>query len=242
MPLIKLTEKYAVIPNHILTNPQLSFREKGLWVYLNSKPEGWDFSAKRISWDTKESEETINSYLNTLKDHGYLERKKQTSGRMDYILMDNPTSENTNPEKTQVGKTSGLSNTDLLSNTETEVNKEKDIKETEEFLLICEKIINYLNKKLNSSFRPTSKATQSKIRARLSEKYTLDDFYKCIDNMIVQWIDDEKMYKYLVPETLFSPKMEKYVNFKTQNQAYCDAFDAQENDDKEEEADFFSNQ
>ena len=73
-------------------------------------------------------------------------------------------------------------------------------------------IINRLNEKAGTAYRPTSKATQSHINARLSEGFTLDDFYSVIDKKCAEWKGDEKMEKYLRPETLFGSKFENYLN------------------------------
>lgn len=74
-------------------------------------------------------------------------------------------------------------------------------------------IINYLNNKLNSNFRKNNKETIKHIKARLNEKYTVDDFKKVIDTKYAEWHDTE-MQKYLRPDTLFGTKFESYLNQK----------------------------
>lgn len=78
---------------------------------------------------------------------------------------------------------------------------------------MTKEILEYLNLKTKSNFRYTSKATQSKIQARLNEKYVIDDFKKVIDNKCNEWLGTE-WEKYLNPETLFGTKFEKYLNQK----------------------------
>ena len=74
-------------------------------------------------------------------------------------------------------------------------------------------VIDYLNKKIGSNFKSTSKTTQSKINARLNEGYVLDDFIAVIDKKFNEWNNTE-FEQYLCPETLFGPKFEKYLNQK----------------------------
>lgn len=74
-------------------------------------------------------------------------------------------------------------------------------------------IIDYLNQKANTNFKPTSKTTQSKINARLNEGYSLDDFIAVIDKKCDEWKGTE-FEQYLCPETLFGTKFEKYLNQK----------------------------
>lgn len=79
---------------------------------------------------------------------------------------------------------------------------------------ITKRVIEHLNKKTNSNFRPTTKTTQQKISARLNEGYNLDDFIAVIDKKCDEWIGTE-FERYLCPETLFGTKFEKYLNQKT---------------------------
>jgi uncharacterized phage protein (TIGR02220 family) len=73
-------------------------------------------------------------------------------------------------------------------------------------------IVSYLNLKAGTSYKPTTKATQKHISARLNEGYTVEDFKKVIDNKCKQWLSDDTMSKYLRPETLFGSKFESYLN------------------------------
>lgn len=86
-------------------------------------------------------------------------------------------------------------------------------------------IINYLNKKTNSNFKYTTKSTQTKIKTRLNEGYTLDDFIVVIDKKTDEWLEDSEFSKYLCPETLFGTKFEKYLNQKSSKKDLPDWFD-----------------
>ena len=81
-------------PNAIINHSDLSFKAKGIWTYINSKPEGWDFAVWRITDETKEGEKSIRSGLNELVQFGYLEyRAKHKDGKLcgqEYILKDEP--------------------------------------------------------------------------------------------------------------------------------------------------------
>lgn len=75
-------------------------------------------------------------------------------------------------------------------------------------------IIDYLNQRAGTAFRPSSRATQSHINARLAEGFKVEDFKIVIDKMSTEWIGTE-MQQYLRPETLFGAKFEGYLNAKT---------------------------
>lgn len=77
-----------------------------------------------------------------------------------------------------------------------------------------DEIIDYLNDKLNSNYKKTTKKTCDLIKARLKEGFTTDDFRKVIDNKYYEWYNTEQQV-YLRPETLFGTKFESYLNQKT---------------------------
>lgn len=95
----------------------------------------------------------------------------------------------------------------------TEEDKEKDIDKERDKENIST-IVSYLNEKAGTNYRETTKKTQEKIRSRLAEGFTVDDFKTVIDKMCASWIGDEKMERFLRPETLFGSKFENYLNAK----------------------------
>lgn len=72
-------------------------------------------------------------------------------------------------------------------------------------------VISRLNEKSGMNYRPSSKATQGHINARLAEGFTVEDFYTVIDKKCAEWRGTD-MEKYLRPETLFGSKFENYLN------------------------------
>lgn len=73
-------------------------------------------------------------------------------------------------------------------------------------------IIEYLNFKTGSKFKPTTKPYVQAIRSRLKEGYTVDDFKTVIDKKCREW-QGTKLEKYLTPKTLFAPShFDTYLN------------------------------
>lgn len=72
-------------------------------------------------------------------------------------------------------------------------------------------VVNYLNEKAGTKYKPTTKATQRLINARLNEGFTEADFKTVIDKKVAEWRGTD-MAKYLRPETLFGTKFEAYLN------------------------------
>lgn len=75
-------------------------------------------------------------------------------------------------------------------------------------------IIDYLNLVLGTNYKSTTKATQDLIKARLKEKYTVEDFKRVIDIKYAEWSGDPKTSVWLRPSTLFGNKFESYLNQK----------------------------
>ncbi len=123
-PFPKQRVPFAQIANALLQDKQLSFKAKGLYAYLYSKPDTWDFAVKRIARDGLDGVRAISAALKELERLGYLVRTRQVNGRMTYKIYWSPKSQNRNVPKPQCAKTATLSNQEDESNKELEINKE----------------------------------------------------------------------------------------------------------------------
>lgn len=75
-----------------------------------------------------------------------------------------------------------------------------------------DEIIFYLNKKTGKHYKVKTPKTVRLIRARLKEGFTVEDFKAVIEKKCDDWLGNEKMERYLRPETLFGTKFEGYLN------------------------------
>lgn len=73
-------------------------------------------------------------------------------------------------------------------------------------------VVEHLNMRLGTKYKPTTKETQKHINARVAEGFTVDDFKLVIDKKSAEWKGNKKMQVYLRPETLFGTKFESYLN------------------------------
>jgi hypothetical protein len=96
-----IKNRYATIPNDLVNSCEISLRAKGLFAFIQSKPDGWEFSAERISFQLKEGLQSVTSALKELENNGYLTRQKTQNEyghwNIDYILQDIPAIENPAP-------------------------------------------------------------------------------------------------------------------------------------------------
>lgn len=97
-------------------------------------------------------------------------------------------------------------------NSDDEEETQEDDAATMHEVEIIDLVINYLNQKTGQHYRTGTPKTRKLIRARIKEKFTLDDFKTVIDKKASEWLGDKKMEQYLRPETLFGTKFESYLN------------------------------
>jgi hypothetical protein len=98
MTKLRVKVRHATTPNDLLNNKYISLKAKGLFGYIQSKPDGWKFSIENIARQNKESLAAISSGIKELETFGYLERVKYQNQKghwgIEYILHDTPIIEN----------------------------------------------------------------------------------------------------------------------------------------------------
>lgn len=67
---------YSQIPNKIINNPNLSYKAKGVLIYLISKPNNWETRISDIVKHGREGETAVSSAIKELEEAGYIIRKK----------------------------------------------------------------------------------------------------------------------------------------------------------------------
>lgn len=135
MKLKKENIPFTMVANEVLKDKNLSFKAKGMYAYLFSKPDKWDFSSNRMILETKDGRKSIMKMLLELEENGYLQREKLSNGKMEYTLkygikslstekelrVEKPKSPFGTVPKRLGAKSSPISNTEDASNTEKKV-------------------------------------------------------------------------------------------------------------------------
>ena len=162
---------FTQISNIILNDNQISLKAKGLYAYLFSKPDDWEFHISAMEKELKEKRDAILSTVNELIEHNYITRKQKNDGRFGGIVYEFilPHTENPYTENTRNGKIPTHNN--IYNNTNTDNNI-------------------YIND-LDGSQKilPPTKKKKSK-QMVLPEKQEVIDFCKTLG------IDGEKIYNY----------------------------------------------
>ena len=102
-----IKNRFATVPNELVNSKDISLKAKGLFAYIQSKPDGWDFSAERIAQQSKEGLPAIMSALKELENFGYLKRDRYIAENghrlVQYTLFDQPALSIPNDENLHIG-------------------------------------------------------------------------------------------------------------------------------------------
>jgi len=119
------------------------------------------------------------------------------------------------PKKADIDNDNGIDNVNDIDNV-----KDKDIEEplvgnkvsnNSQSNELIKEVVNHLNLINNSKYKHTTDNTRKHIKARINDGYTFDDFKLVIEYKVYEWKNDEKMRKFIRPETLFGSKFESYL-------------------------------
>lgn len=130
MAKLRIESRYGIVPNNVLNDKNLSWKAKGLFAYIQSKPDNWDFAVNRITRDSKDGKDGTASGILELEKVGYLARKKFKNDKwqwdIEYTLYDQPIPEN--PERETIPENPATENP-VTENPETNknINTNKEI-------------------------------------------------------------------------------------------------------------------
>lgn len=231
---------FTITNNQLIRDDRLSWKARGIFTYLWSMSDGWDFRVNEVSRHAKDGRDSLRAGLKELEEYGYLKRhyKQSNGGKLDgyeWILNDTPAAgksaknsiesneipatgkpgvrDNRQPENPPLSNIN-LRNTNLsnIKDKEPSIRTPSPLSGGDGLTSKTKEILDYLNQQAGTSYRASSKATQRFVHARLNENYTVEDFKKVIDIKVANWKDDPKMSKFLRPSTLFGTKFEGYLN------------------------------
>ena len=218
--------------NYIVVNKQLA-RAFGLeesvllgelasqmeyWQQRGEASDGYFYSTiENVKDSTTLSVKRQRSALNALKEAGIIDVKlagmpakryiRINEKQLALILLNNSSQNGT----TSLSETAKLDTPKQPTNNNN-INNNKNNNNKEIYIAV----IDYLNSKAGTHYKPSSKATQQHINARLAEGFKQEDFLRVVDNMCTVWKGTE-WEQYLRPSTLFGSKFENYLNRKTQS-------------------------
>lgn len=190
------------IPKEVWLDTRLNALEKIILTEIDSldmSDKGCYASNKYIADFCQCSETKVSTAVSKLVDLGYL-YVQSFDGRQRILKS-----------RLSIFERQNIKNSKADFNNSQESNTYKNTSKKTENKDIYIAILSRLNERAGTAYRPSSKATQGHINARLAEGYTVEDFFSVIDKKCAEWKGGE-MEKYLRPETLFGSKFENYLN------------------------------
>lgn len=216
--LIKNTaNNYTNISNKVVRDERLSWKARGIFLYMWSQADNWQFYVSEIAKHATDGERSLQSGLKELENYGYLTRKHRIGKNgdfsgMDWILTDDPEKtvqnsidakkaenqrknlQNASDAKRTRCKTHPMQNSALRNNNnkkyqyqELSTVSNKDTSPKKSYNAEVREVIEYLNEKAGKEFKPTASGNRSAIIPRLKEGYTVSQLKKVIDNKVIDW-------------------------------------------------------
>ena len=88
--IIRSTRKtrFTVIPNELLEDSSLDWKDLGMLVYLLSKPDNWEISVEHLKKQRSMGRDAIYKCLDAIILAGYAKREKKRDGTVDWMIFD----------------------------------------------------------------------------------------------------------------------------------------------------------
>ena len=209
----KGTDPYVRIDKVPINDKRLTWKARGLLVYLLSKPNDWKVIIEDLINQSPQGESAVRGALHELEEIGYLQKDiTRKNGKItgnSYTVRERPEKtpfgENLHPEKLNLENPALLTNKTALTN---DTPKDSMVEKADPAI----KVLKYLNGKSVTPF-PLSKTNLKGIHGRIKDGATVEELELVIDFKAAAWQNDERMWEYLRPKTLFGP--DNFVGYLT---------------------------
>lgn len=90
---VKKDKNYvSILNNTVLTDPNLSFKAKGLWSYCMSRPDDWEFHVNQLANVSSDGKDAVYCAIKELVDAGYIKKIQSNVGgkfgKVDYEVSE----------------------------------------------------------------------------------------------------------------------------------------------------------
>ena len=124
MATIKRKGNFTTVTNKFIRNTEISFKAKGIFAYMASFSDEWNFTIKSMATQSKDGYDSIKTAIQELKDLGYIEYEKFSDGTGTYTLYDEPKTENPKMDNPIKGKSTPIKKKQLTKNNNTKKESE----------------------------------------------------------------------------------------------------------------------
>ena len=81
-----ITSNYVKIPNDLVDDRTISWKAKGLFCHMASKPDHWNFTVRSLASQFPDGKSAIFAALDELKERGWITFTKRANGQGKYKL------------------------------------------------------------------------------------------------------------------------------------------------------------
>lgn len=111
---------FTTVPNDLINDESLRWQDLGVLVYLLSKPSDWSISVRQLSSVRSMGVDGIREVMRRLRSSGYVEYRKLSTGDVEYIVSDSPSSDEAKTGKSLTGKKPNRENPDVILKTDSD--------------------------------------------------------------------------------------------------------------------------
>ena len=167
-------------------------------------PEGEGMTLLKFAKELQKGESDISFIQDVIDEAKNYSQSKQLAGRLGGLAK--ASSAKADPSSAKAKVSTPLARSSSISINSKEEPKTLVVKHD------VEEVITFLNTTTGSKYKSSTKATVSKIEARIKDGFSVDDIKTVITVKSKEWKGTD-MAKYLRPSTLFAPdKFEDYLN------------------------------
>jgi len=206
---------FAMISNEFLSDKSISFKAKGIFSFMYSKPSNWNFTIKSMASQSKDGQRSIMAAIQELKDAGYVTYFKNPDGTGVYKLYIKPNLQNSNMADPNLQNPNlGFSNMlkeQCISNTDITKNKEESKKDGTD--IDFDKLRIFFNEMFGRKARVFSTVTKNNFKGRIKEGYLKEDIVRVFKNVKASDWHKNINYDAVSPEFLSRSKtFENYAS------------------------------
>ena len=108
---------FTQVVNELLNDPRITLKAKGIYAFMYSKPENWNFTIRSMAKQLKEGTTSIGKILNELKQYGWISYTKIKGGSGIYTIKILPDTAKSSLGLHNMQKAKRISNKESISNT-----------------------------------------------------------------------------------------------------------------------------
>ena len=85
---VKKKDNFTTVHNNLILDEKLSWKAKGLLIYMLSRPTGWKYKSSEIAKNSTDGRDSVRNGLKELVKNRYISRQKNSDGSLTYYIFE----------------------------------------------------------------------------------------------------------------------------------------------------------